>query len=97
MEDREKTMSAFEHTTPRWRGLAATAAEGPALPARGIVARIRAILRGIRAGHEARAAVRRLQSLSDGQLKDIGISRCEIWHLAHGTAACSARNGHAAD
>jgi uncharacterized protein YjiS (DUF1127 family) len=97
MEDREKTMSAFEYTASHWRSSAAAAAEGPALVAPGIVARIGAILRGIRAGHDARAAVRQLQSLSDGQLKDIGISRCQIWYLAHGTSASSIRNGHAED
>ena len=38
-----------------------------------------------------------LQSLSDEQLKDIGISRCQIWYMAHGTSASSTRNGHAED
>jgi uncharacterized protein YjiS (DUF1127 family) len=55
------------------------------------------ILRGMRHGHESRAAVRQLQSLNDEQLKDIGISRCQIWYLAHGTSASLTRNGHAED
>ena len=97
MEDREKTMSAFAYTASQRRNLAAAAIEGPALAAQGIVARIRAILRGFRVGHDSRAAVRQLQSLNDEQLKDIGISRCQIWYLGHGTSASLSRNGHAED
>ena len=83
-------MSALECTvTPRRSFLA--------LAAQRIVARIRVILRGMRDGHESRAAVRQLQSLNDEQLKDMGISRCQIWYLAHGTSASLTRNGHAED
>jgi uncharacterized protein YjiS (DUF1127 family) len=95
--DREKTMNAFAYTASQRRNLAATAIEGSALAAQRIVARIRVILRGMRDGHESRAAVRQLQSLNDQQLKDIGISRCQIWYLAHGTSASLTRNGHAED
>ena len=67
--------------------------EGPALAAPGI--------RRSHPGDAARdarrpsiaAAVRQLQSLNDEQLKDIGISRCQIWYLAHGTSASLTRNG----
>ena len=97
MEDREKTMSAFAYTASHWRSSAATAIEGPALAIQRIVARIRVILRGMCDGHESRAAVRHLQSLSDEQLKDIGIGRSEIWYLARGTSASLTWNGHAED
>jgi uncharacterized protein YjiS (DUF1127 family) len=92
-----ETMSAFEFTGTCRRGLPATAAEGPALPARGIVARLRAILRRMRAGHESRVAVRGLQSLSDWQLKDIGMHRGQIWHRAGGISAGTTRIPHAED
>jgi len=81
--DREKTMNTFTYTASQRHNLAATAIEGPALAAPRIVARIRVILRRMRHGHESRAAVRQLQSLNDEQLKDIGISRSQIWYLAH--------------
>jgi uncharacterized protein YjiS (DUF1127 family) len=90
-------MSAFEYTGTCRRGLAATAAAGPALPARGIVARLRAIVRRMRAGHESRVAVRGLQSLSDWQLKDIGMHRSQVWYRAGSIAARSTRIPHVED
>ena len=91
-------MSAFEYTASHCPSLA-TAADGDPTPAKGIVARIiariRAILRGIGAGHGARATVSQLESLSDWQLKDMGIHRSQILYLAYGTSASWTRNGHA--
>jgi uncharacterized protein YjiS (DUF1127 family) len=90
-------MNAFAYIASQRRNLAATAIEGSALAAQRIVARIRVILRGMRDGHKSRAAVLQLQSLNDEQLKDMCISRCQIWYLAHGTSASLTRNGHAED
>jgi uncharacterized protein YjiS (DUF1127 family) len=90
-------MSAFEHAASQSRTSPPGVAEGPSRSVRGIVARIGAILRAIRRGHESRAAVRQLQSLSDWQLKDMGISRGQIWYLTHRTSASPSRDGHAED
>ena len=98
-------MSSFDYTAPHWRSSAVAAAEGPAPTARGvargivthIVTRLRAILRGMRGGHDSQLAVRQLQSLSDWQLKDIGLHRSQIWYRAGGISAYSTRSGHAED
>ena len=70
----------------------------PSFPtAESVVTRLGAILRALRDRREARAAVPHLQSLSDGQLRDIGMERSQIWYLAYGASAPSSRNRHAAD
>ena len=76
-------MGAFDDTGSRRRSLAG-AAEGPAPAAPGFLARLRAMLRG---GHRSRRAVSGLQSLSDWQLKDIGMHRSQVWHRAGGIEA----------
>jgi uncharacterized protein YjiS (DUF1127 family) len=90
-------MNAFEYTASRWLASTATAG-GPAPAAQGIVARIiaciRAILRGMRGGHESRIALRQLQSMSDWQLKDIGMNRSQILYLTGGISAPSTRITH---
>jgi uncharacterized protein YjiS (DUF1127 family) len=62
-----------------------------------ILARLGAIRRELREQREARIGVRQLQSLSDWQLKDIGLQRSEIWHRAGGISAGPRRSGHAQD
>ena len=94
----KRNMSAFEYTGCRGRGLPATTAAGPAPAAPGFLARLRAMLRALRGGHHSRIAVRGLQSLSDWQLKDIGMHRSQVWHRAGGIeAARSTRITHAKD
>jgi uncharacterized protein YjiS (DUF1127 family) len=67
----------------------------------GIVVRtiglVGAVLRRVRAGHETRIGRRQLQSMSDWQLKDIGISRCDVERWAHVLPARPRRSGHAED
>jgi uncharacterized protein YjiS (DUF1127 family) len=63
----------------------------------GMPARARAFLRRWREEHEARAAARQLASMSDWQLKDIGMHRSQIWYLVRGTSAMSIRSSHAED
>jgi hypothetical protein len=88
-------MQVSEHTALRWRSSAA------APPARrivaGMLAPVRAILRRLRAGHQARVAIRQLESLSEWQLKDIGMHQDQIWRLARGVSTSSTRSGHAED
>ncbi len=90
-------MSAFEYTGSRGRSLPCTAAKVPAPAAPGLLARLRAMLRGLRGGHHSRIAVRGLQSLSDWQLKDIGMHRSQVWYRAGGIEARPTRIRHAQD
>jgi uncharacterized protein YjiS (DUF1127 family) len=102
-------MSAYDDRALRYLGSAGTAAERAASPrgssavadARGIVARalglVGAILRRIHMVQKARIGRRQLQAMSDWQLKDIGISRCEIERWAGTHPARARRSGHAAD
>ena len=83
-------MSALECTV-------ATPRSFLAVGARGFVARVRANLRRIRAGYDARIAARQLWSMSDLQLKDLGIHRSQIPGLVHGISAPSTRITHAKD
>ena len=90
-------MSAFEYTGSRQRASAGTAAEGATPAARGFLARLRAKLRMLRRGHHSRIAVRGLQSLSDWQLKDIGMHRSQAWYRAGGIERRSTGIIHAKD
>jgi len=83
-------MSALECTVTSRRSFLALAAQG-------VVDRVRANLREIRAGHDARTAARQLWSMSDLELKDIGIHRSQISYLVHGISAPSTRITHAKD
>ena len=69
----------------------------PAKAVAAVIGRLTAILQGLRRWYSADAAFRQLQSLSDSQLKDIGLHRSQIYHLARKTPA--SRNGgrHAED
>jgi len=62
-----------------------------------ILARLGAIRRELRGRRAARIGIRQLQSLSDWQLKDIGLQRSEIWHGADGISTGPRRSGHAPD
>jgi uncharacterized protein YjiS (DUF1127 family) len=55
------------------------------------------LLRGLRRRHTARLTRRRLESLNDWQLKDLGLHRGEIWYLAHRPRLGARRRGHAQD
>jgi uncharacterized protein YjiS (DUF1127 family) len=90
-------MSAFEYTGSRGRSLARTAAKLPAPAAPGLFARLRAFLRHFRRGHHSRIAVRGLQSLSDWQLRDIGMHRSQVWYRAGGIERRSTGFRHAQD
>ena len=90
-------MRAFEYTGSRGRGLAPNTAKRPAPAVVGLFARLRATLRRLRGGHHSRIAVRGLQSLSDWQLKDIGMHRSQVWYRGGGILARSARVKHAQD
>jgi len=77
-------MSSLECTETRRR----------AFPAKAVAAAIgclTAILQGLRRWYAADAAFRQLQSLSDAQLKDIGLHRSQIHYLTRSTPA--SRNG----
>jgi uncharacterized protein YjiS (DUF1127 family) len=55
------------------------------------------LLRILRRRHKARLTRRQLESLSDWQLKDLGLHRSEIWYLAHRPWLGARRRGHAQD
>ena len=94
----KKDMSAFEYTGSRRRALAGAPAKPPAPAAPGFLfARLRAALRRLRGGHHSRIAVRGLQSLSDWQLKDIGMHRSQAWYRAGGIERRSTGIIHAQD
>ena len=90
-------MSAFEYTGSRRRALAGAPAKPPAPAAPGFLARVVAKLRMLRRGHHSRIAVRGLQSLSDWQLKDIGMHRSQAWYRAGGIERRSTGIIHAKD
>jgi uncharacterized protein YjiS (DUF1127 family) len=90
-------MSAFECTGSRARGQAGATAKRPQPAAPGLFARLCAFLRRLRRGHHSRIAVRGLQSLSDWQLRDIGMHRSQVWYRAGGIERRSTGIRHAAD
>ncbi len=90
-------MSAFECAGSPGRSPARTVAKLPAPAAPGFFARLRAVLRRWRGGHHSRIAVRGLQSLSDWQLKDIGMHRSHVWYRAGAIATRSTWGQHAED
>jgi uncharacterized protein YjiS (DUF1127 family) len=57
--------------------------------------RARAVLHAIGDWQDARAAARHLRTLSDGQLKDIGMQRGQIEFLVRGHAVPWSRSLHA--
>jgi len=60
-----------------------------------LAARAAAALQAIREWRDARAAARHLDTLSDEQLKDIGIHRGQIAFLVRGLSVPWTRGGHA--
>jgi uncharacterized protein YjiS (DUF1127 family) len=94
-------MSGFYDRTLRWQSAAGAAAENTATARQGTVGRVSgligAVLRRLRAGHDARIARQQLQSMSDWQLKDIGIGRCDIERWAGAYPPRSRRSGHGDD
>ena len=60
----------------------------------GLLPRLGALLRALRRRHVARVTRRRLEELSDWQLKDIGLPRSEIWYVAHRPWLGAKRRGH---
>jgi uncharacterized protein YjiS (DUF1127 family) len=90
-------MSVFEYTGSRRHVLAGAPAKAPAPAAPGFLARLVAKLRRLRRGHHSRIAVRGLQSLSDWQLRDIGMHRSQAWYRAGGIERRSTGIIHAKD
>ena len=64
------------------------------LGAGGLLPRLAGVLRRLRRRHVARVTRRRLEALSDWQLKDIGLPRSEIWYVAHRPWLGTKRRGH---
>ena len=62
-----------------------------------VLARLARLLRILRRRHKARLTRRQLESLSDWQLKDLGLHRSEIWYLAHRPWLGARGRGHAQD
>lgn len=59
-----------------------------------LLPRLAGMLRRLRRRHVARVTRRRLEELSDWQLKDIGLPRSEIWYVAHRPWLSTKRRGH---
>jgi uncharacterized protein YjiS (DUF1127 family) len=70
-------MSTFDYSQPHRRNSIGAAVVT-------IVALVTDSLRAIRDYHEARLAIRHLHSLSDSDLKDIGVHRCQIELVVNG-------------
>ena len=83
-------MSAFEFTGFRSPSRASRAGGY-------FLARLARLLRMLRRRHKARLTRRQLESLSDWQLKDLGLHRSEIWYLSHRPWLGARRRGHAQD
>jgi uncharacterized protein YjiS (DUF1127 family) len=64
--------------------------------AKSLLLRLAALLRRLRRRHVARLTHRRLEALSDWQLKDIGLARSEIWYVSHRPWLGIKRRGHGA-
>jgi uncharacterized protein YjiS (DUF1127 family) len=77
-------MSTLIDVRPGRRGLIAAAIAGAA-----------AASQAMRDWHRRRLAVRQLQSMSDAQLKDVGLHRSQIEFLVRGLAVAWSRSGHA--
>ena len=94
-------MSTCDDRALRWHAAPGAATRNTAPGRPGIAARVSgvvgAVLRRVRAGHDARIARRQLESMSDWQLKDIGIGRGEIEYWTRAFPARSRRSSHAAD
>jgi uncharacterized protein YjiS (DUF1127 family) len=69
----------------------------PAVAVGRMLARAKGFLHRLSEKHYERVAAQRLQSMSDWQLKDLGIHRSQIPYLVHGISASSTRRGNADD
>jgi len=83
-------MSSLECTETRRRAFPAKAVEA-------VIGRAKTILQGLRHWYAADAAFRQLQSLSDGQLKDIGLHRSQIHYLTRDMSGSRRRGRYAED
>jgi uncharacterized protein YjiS (DUF1127 family) len=77
-------MSTLDYARPGRRSLIAAVAAG-----------VRAASQAMHDWHRRRLAVRQLQSMSDAQLKDVGLHRSQIEFLVRGLAVAWSRSSHA--
>jgi uncharacterized protein YjiS (DUF1127 family) len=86
-DEGDKTMSTFDYSqSHRRRSIGVAAAT--------IVAQVTGALQAIGNWHEARLAARRLHSLSDSHLKDIGMHRGQIEFVVRGLDVAWTRRGY---
>lgn len=83
-------MSSLECMGTRRRTLRAGAVEA-------VIGCVKTVLRGLRRWYATDAAFRQLHSLSDRQLKDIGLHRCQIHYLTRDMSGSRYRGRYAED